>query len=96
MKPSVGRVVHYVAFGTPNGEFPAGEHRAAVVTEVDREQTIDTVAGQREDFSGFKKSFGQSVGLCVLNPTGMYFTRHVLQDEEDKSPGTWHWSEREA
>ena len=33
-KPSVGRVVHYVAYGTPGGEFPAGICRAAVVTEV--------------------------------------------------------------
>lgn len=32
--PSVGRVVHYVAYGTPGGEFPAGAHRAAVVTDV--------------------------------------------------------------
>ena len=27
--PSIGRVVHYVAYGTPGGEFPAGAHRAA-------------------------------------------------------------------
>lgn len=32
--PSVGRVVHYVAHGSPNGEYPAGKHRAAIITEV--------------------------------------------------------------
>lgn len=32
--PSVGRVVHYVAYGTPGGEFPIGAHRAAIVTDV--------------------------------------------------------------
>ncbi len=32
--PSVGRIVHYVAYGTPGGEFPAGAHRAAIITEV--------------------------------------------------------------
>jgi hypothetical protein len=32
-KPSVGRVVHYVAYGTPGGEYPS-TCRAAVVTEV--------------------------------------------------------------
>lgn len=32
--PSVGRIVHYVAYGTPGGEFPAGVHRAAIVTDV--------------------------------------------------------------
>jgi hypothetical protein len=31
---SVGRIVHYVAYGTPGGEFPAGVCRAAIVTEV--------------------------------------------------------------
>jgi hypothetical protein len=33
-KPSVNRAVHYVAYGTPGGEFPAGVCRAAIVTEV--------------------------------------------------------------
>ena len=32
--PSVGRMVHYKAYGTPGGEFPAGVCRAAVITEV--------------------------------------------------------------
>lgn len=32
-KPSVGRVVHYLSYGTPNGEYrPA--HRAATITDV--------------------------------------------------------------
>ena len=31
--PSVGRVVHYVAYGTSGGEFPAGAHRAAIITD---------------------------------------------------------------
>lgn len=34
MKPTIGRDVHYVAYGTPNGEFEAGAHRTAKVTEV--------------------------------------------------------------
>lgn len=33
-RPSVGRIVHYIAYGTPGGEFPAGEKRAAIVTQV--------------------------------------------------------------
>lgn len=31
--PSIGRIVHYVAYGTPGGEYPTA-CRAAVVTEV--------------------------------------------------------------
>jgi len=39
-----GRNVHYVAYGTPNGEFPQGVHRAAIVTEVeDAEKGIISV-----------------------------------------------------
>lgn len=33
MKPSVGRVVHYVSYGTPGGEY-ASQCRAAMVTEL--------------------------------------------------------------
>lgn len=32
-KPSIGRIVHYVAYGTPGGEFQPA-HRAAIITEV--------------------------------------------------------------
>lgn len=32
------------------------------------------------------------VGLCVLNPTGMFFQDSVLQDD-DRAGGTWHWPE---
>lgn len=31
---TVGRMVHYVAYGTPGGEYAAGAHRAAIVAEV--------------------------------------------------------------
>jgi hypothetical protein len=32
--PTVGRIVHYVAYGTPGGEYKP-EHRAAIVTYCD-------------------------------------------------------------
>ena len=31
---TVGRMVHYVAYGTPGGEYRAGAHRAAIVAEI--------------------------------------------------------------
>lgn len=33
-------------------------------------------------------------GLCVLNPTGMFFNRDVCQDGDGRAGGTWHWPER--
>lgn len=73
--PSVGRIVHYVAYGTPGGEFPAKAHRAAIVTAVEDEA-------------------GHMVSLCVLNPTGMFFDRHLPYDSTAQMSGTWHWPER--
>jgi hypothetical protein len=39
MKPTVGRIVHYQAYGTPGGEFPSVA-RAAIITEVDADGDI--------------------------------------------------------
>ena len=72
MKPSIGRIVHYVAYGTPGEEYPSGVCRAAVVTEIN---TLGT-------------------GLCVLNPSGQFFNQAVVEDQETKKAGTWHWPER--
>lgn len=87
-RPSVGRIVHYVSYGTPGGEYQK-ECRAAIVTEV------PLSAGDPV-----------TIGLCVLNPTGMFFnrtnTRHDgrVADETllcgglDFPGGTWHWPAR--
>jgi hypothetical protein len=40
--PTVGRIVHYVAFGTPGGEYPSGVCRAAIVTRVHDPENPDT------------------------------------------------------
>lgn len=38
---SVGDTVLYVAYGTPNGEYTPGAYRAAIVTEVIDQQTVN-------------------------------------------------------
>ncbi len=43
-KPSIGRVVHYVAYGTPGGEYPSTE-RAAIITEVDEPDNPESKVG---------------------------------------------------
>ncbi|MBP7570792.1 MAG: hypothetical protein KBA95_12095 [Acidobacteria bacterium] len=77
--PSVGRVVHYVAYGTPGGEYPAGAHRAAIVTDVPPYIALPDA--------------DQTISLCVLNPTGMVFHVAVPFDPTAQRPGTWHWPE---
>lgn len=79
-KPTVGRIVHYVSYGTPGGEYES-QCRAAIVTAVHH---YDPVPEHGVPY----------VDLCVLNPEGMFFNRQVLYSERDKS-GTWHWPERE-
>lgn len=43
MKPSVGRMVHYVSRGSADGVFPA-TCRAAIITETDAEDGIVSLA----------------------------------------------------
>lgn len=82
---AVGRIVHYVARGSADGKFPS-VCRAAVITEIDKitiQDAVDEIP---------------KVGLCVLNPTGMFFDQHVpyaaAGTGNELVPGTWHWPER--
>lgn len=79
--PSVGRIVHYVSYGTPGGEYTS-QCRAAIITAVDA--TPDDTPEPGQVFAS----------LAVLNPTGTFFNQCVLQDEEDHTGGTWHFPER--
>lgn len=36
---TVGRMVHYVAYGTPGQEYEPGAHRAAIITDVVHAET---------------------------------------------------------
>lgn len=95
LRPSVGRVVHYVSYGTPDGEY-GKQCRAAIITEVpDQHAEIPAEHPQ--------------VGLAVLNPAGMFFNSPIMFDGgDDGGPqhgegmcdgqhhhgGTWHWPAR--
>lgn len=93
-QPSIGRIVHYVAHGTPvradgTQAYPPA-CRAAVIT---------AVHDCTEDHDGCSQP---CVSLAVLNPTGMYFSEHVSHDDpfpnhpraDVRLGGTWHWPER--
>lgn len=80
MKPSVGRIVHYVSYGTPGGEY-ASECRAAVIAAVGAWRTVREGephhAGQDPD-QPLHRDITQewdpeACGLVVLNPTGQFF-----------------------
>lgn len=73
-KLKIGQTVYYQSYGTPGGEY-LPEARAAIVTEV------------HDDDPGADEFY---VGLCVLNPTGMFFNRKVPFSETPK-PGHCYW-----
>jgi hypothetical protein len=100
-QPSVGRIVHYVSYGTPGGEYPKA-CRAAVVTGMGEPLAYPTHGDGLDDLPD---DGAELVDLCVLNPTGLFFNIGVVQDErperlgdagEDgvRQGGTWHWPER--
>jgi len=84
LKPSVGRIVHYVSYGTPGGEYTS-QCRAAIVTHVypsEGEGTLVNLSGP------------ETVSLAVLNPEGMFFNQVCRHSEGNQTGGTWHWPER--
>lgn len=104
MKPKLGEHVHYVAFGTPKGEY-LPMCRAAVVTEVGQWVTVDTDEGP----SSFSRSEGRPIrtveqwffddaaALFVMNPTGVFFNgagpvacKHSVPAIGGALGGTWH------
>lgn len=88
--PVIGQMVHYVSHGTPGGEY-GRECRAAVVTAVHDKDPVPAHGVPYAD-------------LCVLNPTGQFFSQGAGFDGGkpdaaggtnlcgglDYAGGTWH------
>lgn len=84
MQASVGRIVHYVSYGTPKGEFTS-QCRAATVTEVDPEDS--TVVGLCV----------QNPTGTFFHPLAAGGCTQMEYPEGHEGPlqgGTWHWPER--
>lgn len=78
--PTVGRVVHYVSYGTPGGEYTS-QCRAAMVTEAGGWETL---SGSDPETDYYKHDDGSTrrvleqrwdparMSLHVMNPTGTF------------------------
>lgn len=97
MQPSVGRIVHYVSYGTPGGEYTS-KCRAATITEVgawvDITHSAESISPtMKVRVRNVEQMFDdEACALTVQNPTGLFF--NVCRHDEDQTPGTWHWPER--
>ncbi|MEU5477452.1 hypothetical protein [Streptomyces mirabilis] len=80
MKPSVGRIVHYVSYATGKPVC-----RAAIITEVGAYPP-----GASE---GAESNIAVPVDLTVFLPD-VSFTDRCMQSELGHEGGTWHWPER--
>jgi len=90
--PSTGRIVHYVSYGTPAGEYRS-ECRAAVVSEVMREDPTVLGLVVLNPAGLFFRSLAD--GGCEYHagdpgaaPDGSTVTALSYPG------GTWHWPER--
>lgn len=79
-KPSIGRIVHYVSYGTPKGEYNS-RCVAAIITDV------------REVEDGVNMPSAIEARLKIFNPDGD-FNSPWLRYSENNSTGSWHWPER--
>lgn len=80
-KPSVGRIIHYVSYGTPKGEYQPA-HRAAIITDVKSTENDDATTSYE-------------IRCTIFNPDGQFLSPWLKFDEEEKASGTVHWPERE-
>jgi hypothetical protein len=83
-QPSIGRVVHYVSYGTPGGEYKS-ECRAATVTEVGADGTVGLCV--------------QNPSGLFFHPLASGGCKYDPGTENDwnsttYSGGSWHWPER--
>lgn len=99
--PSVGRIVHYVSYGTPGGEYTS-QCRPAIITEVPL-PLINESAATPELRTEHEELLARGrVGLAVLNPSGVFFNEadhdepsdHEAGNDGTAAGGTWHWPER--
>jgi len=90
-EPSIGRIVHYVSYGTPGGEYkPAC--RAAIVTEVDSKDPTRVGLCVLNPTGQFFHSL--SAGGCTQYEGGPSGTSEAVAPSY--RGGSWHWPERVA
>lgn len=98
-EPTVGRIVHYVSYGTPGGEYTS-RCRAATIAETGAWMTVPgsestEVTDSETPYRTIEQRWEpDACALVVQNPTGLFF--NTCSRDEAGGPGTWHWPEHAA
>ncbi len=109
-RAAIGRIVHYVSYGTPNGEY-GRECRAAIITKVGGWRTVSDVKKTYQNGKTARTLTQEwdpdRMSLSVSNPTGQFYNEDVEFDPGDENRpdanmcdqclhagGTWHWPAR--
>lgn len=97
--PTVGRIVHYVSFGTPGGEYPS-TCLAALVTEVADSSGECTLATFYPNGMAFKQGVPYDDGAETPGAPDCDAPHDIRRYcpcgwvEAHHRAGTWHWPER--
>ncbi|HET8944749.1 MAG TPA: hypothetical protein VFO59_08200 [Dehalococcoidia bacterium] len=83
-KPSVGRIVHYVSYGTPGGEYTQ-ECRAAIITDL---------AQPDEDSSVVGLAVLNPTGVFFNRAAYDEWDGTNTVPGAEPQGGSWHWPER--
>jgi hypothetical protein len=83
-KPSVGRVVHYVSYGTPGGEYTS-QCRAAIITDL---------AQTDEDADVVGVAVLNPTGMFFNRAAYDEWDSTTALEGAEPQGGSWHWPER--
>lgn len=87
-KPSVGRIVHYVSYGTPNGEYTS-KCVAAIITEVVFSENLKRDVVRLKIFNP-----DGDFNSPYLDEDDYPARLSKDPGAAPPKPGTWHWPER--
>jgi hypothetical protein len=87
-QPTVGRIVHYVAYGTPGGEYPV-TCRAAIITDPGTGWDLG-LAVLNPTGMFFNPQISHSPGDPAADAPGA----RCATGDRAYPGGTWHWPER--
>jgi hypothetical protein len=83
-QPSVGRIVHYVSYGTPGGEYTS-QCRAAIITDLAQPDEASDVVGL---------AVLNPTGMFFNRAAYDAWDGNDTGPGAEPQGGSWHWPER--